>query len=290
MDHTQASAPSVLIRSSLVAKRLAVFVLTIATIYVLVESEYDGIWYFGLIWKGKVFDSKYWRDAIFYLLDDQTKYVAIFILGTFCFALLLHAKRKTFLPFVDGHWFWICVGAIAVCSSVTVLSYHNNVQTYELMDNYASQVESTLELLRKSNPQLLVPNPPVDFDYVDDDAVGKMYSQLGPSLVEEKRTIESTQGEGAKAEIGVEATKIEGHVEQSHKTESIEERVKFSTDRKCLTLMNYAQDRHILHAYSERVDWMNNHMVNDFMVELTEDVRLMRPGTPITERTFEKLG
>jgi hypothetical protein len=289
VDHSQPSRLSKLEGFALVPKRLAVFVLTIVAIYVLVESPFDGLGYFGLIWRGKALESKFWHDAIFYLLEDQAKYVVIFILGVFGIALGLFAIRTKFLPFVDKHWLWICMGSIAAIASATVLDYGYNVHAYEALEYYPRRLAALSELQRSISPVFVMPEPPIDFEYVDEETIGRMYSQLGPSLVEEKRTIAATGSEGAKAELGGDIAKLEGHAERGHKTESVQERVKFSTDRKCIELMHYTFDHHSLQTYSDDIGWTRNRIQNDLIQTMTEDAELLRPDAPITRRALQRL-
>jgi hypothetical protein len=116
-----------------------------------------------------------------------------------------------------------------------------------------------------------------------------MYSQLGPSLIEEKRTIEASGGEGAKAEVGGGTAKVEGHVERGNRTESVQERVRFSADRKCIELMHYTSDHRSLHTYSDSGKWILDRIWNDLIQTLTEDAELLKPDAPITKRALERL-
>ena len=289
MDHSQPSRFSKLEGFALVPKRLAVFILIMTAIYVLVESAFDGLWYFGLIWRGKAIEFKFWHDAIFYLLEDQTKYVVIFILGVFGLALGLFAIRTKFLPFMDKHWLWICMGSIAAIASATVLNYGYNVHAYDALEYYPRQLAALSELRRSISPVFVMPELPIDFEYVDEETIGKMFSQLGPSLVEEKRTIEATGSEGAKVELGGDTAKLEGHAERGHKTESVQERVKFSTDRKCIEPMHYTFDQHSLHTYSDDISWTRDRIQNNLIQTMTEDAELLRPDAPITRKAIERL-
>jgi hypothetical protein len=134
-----------------------------------------------------------------------------------------------------------------------------------------------------------MPEPPIDFEYVDEGTIENLYSQLVPSLVEEKRTIEATGSEGASADLGGDGAKLEGHAERGHKTESVQERVKFSTHRKCIELLHYTFDHHSLRTYSDDLGWERDRIQSDLMQTLTEDAELLRPGAPITRRSLEKL-
>jgi hypothetical protein len=146
-------------------KRLSVFAGIVVAVYVVTESAFDGPWYFGLIWRGKGLQYKYWRDAVFYLIEDDLYYVIILSVVLFAIAFYLNVIRNRFLPFIDEKWLWLCLASILLISFSTMMNYHQNARQYEALEYYPRRLAALSEQWRSITPASSIPDPPIDFEY-----------------------------------------------------------------------------------------------------------------------------
>jgi len=273
----------------LILKRLFVSIGIIGTLYVLIGSQLYPGWYFGLIWRAKALEFSYWRDGFYYLLNEASYYLIVGAIGAFLLAIKLYKTRQKFLPFVDRYWLWFCLGSIISIGSTAVLIYKNNYKTYAALESLENLGPAILEVGKSFKSLNAIPNPPIDFEYLDVGTIEKMYSQIGPALVEQKRITESTNTKDAKASIGASPAKIEGSVGQGEKAESVEERLKFSAERKCVELMRFTADQGTLHNYSDDLAWTTAHIWSELEQNLAKNRELLKPDSPVTRESLEQL-
>jgi hypothetical protein len=273
----------------LILKRLFVSIGLVGTLYMLIGSQLYPYWYFQLIWLRKGLEFSYWSGGFNYLVFEEPYYLIAGAIGAFLLALKLYNIREKFLPFVDRHWLWLCLGSIIAIGSIAILNIQNNYKTYTALKELENIGPSISEAGKSLKFRNAIPNPPIDFEYLDADTVERMYSQIGPDLVEQKRTTESTDSKDAKASIEAGSAKIEGGIEQSKKALTEQERIKFSAERKCYELMRYAADQGSLHNYSDRGDWTGARIWSDLERDIAKNHELLKPDSPITLKSLEQL-
>ncbi len=273
----------------LILKRLFVLVGIIGTLYMLVGSQLYPYWYFQLIWLGKGLEFSYWRAGSYYLLEEAPYYLILGAVGALLLAIKLYKSREKFLPFIDRNWVWLCLGSIIAIGSIAILNFQNNYRTYTALkelENIGSYISELGKSLKSRNA---IPNPPIDFEYLDVDVVEKMYSQIGPALVEQKRTTESTANKDAKASIEAGPAKIEGGVEQGNKSISENDRIQFSAERKCYELMRYTATQGSLYSYSDRGAWTEVLTWSNLEKDIAKNHELLKPDSEITRESLEQL-
>jgi hypothetical protein len=265
------------------AKRTAVFLSIALTIYLSVGSFVDGEWFYGLLWGGKALERAYWRDGSLFLLDYYPLYLVLSAVGIFLLALLLYCIRRIVLPFLDKSWVWFCVGSAVAIFSTTVLGHRAYRQSYEQSQSLADLVASYRQSINNANP---FPSDqiqgPVVFEYIANDEIEALYSELGPDLVEERRTVSGGETTGGSAGVDVGPAKIEGQIKHNNQSESEQQRVPFTPERKCLDVMNYILHKKTTQVYSDDISWMAGRMHDELSAALD-------PAAPIRKRSIDAL-
>jgi len=270
-------------------KRILVLVGVVAVIYTVVGSYLYGEWYFGLIWRAKALKLSYWIGGAQYQLQTTPYYVIAVMIAAFLLSMFLYRVRQKFLPFVDRQWIWLCAGLAVIIFITAILVYKNDRASYELLESYGTLM-ATLQNIRQSETVSTSRiKPPIDFDYIDAPDIEAMYSQLGPDLVEQKVTVESTDTAGGKAAVEAGPLKLGGQIAQEQKEKSEKERLAFSPERKCVDLMLYTLERKITHQYVDDTDWVLQQIVVESQQEVLAIQRMARPGEPITRQSLEAL-
>jgi len=276
-------------------KRFLVVFGTIATLYFAIGSYFFPEWYFGLFWGGKLWDRAWWEDAVSYWLDLHTGLLILIIVLAFIVALLLYARRKVFLPFIDRFAIRLIL-CLGVAISVTALldhiyakvSFENLERVEAAMSNLNSVIQQSVSFEVAEQSDL---EAPIDFQYIDRPRVEALYSQLEPELVEKHRTVsagESASGKGTIA-IGPAGGEIGGSKQQG--ATSSFERANFSPERKCLEIMKFALGQKTAHFYTDGGEWFLRKLLRTFREDMNNAFEKFKSSDAkeVTKEDFEKL-
>jgi hypothetical protein len=227
------------------------------TVYVTVGCVIFGGWWYGLLWDGE-FNWSYVADGLKVLLDEYFflsmcivfAVVAAFILGSFF-------KLRLF-RLVDKFAGRIVLATILILFTTAIVVYHTEKSQYDLQHAVELSV-LTIDNIQKSlaasnSPPHIM--PPVDFQYIDKSRVDELYNQIEPDLIEKERTVDKTHS--AKGKLGAGVSGVANGEAEVGKTESDKstfERATFTTERKCVDLMNYVVDNRAPKYYTTSPWW-----------------------------------
>jgi hypothetical protein len=149
--------------------------------------------------------------------------------------------RRSFARFADRAGIYIVVVCTIACAVDVYVLNRTQRFTYEFYSAF-TKIEDAVAQLTIALTELGLPPseivPPVDFLYVDAERVATLYSEIEPSLVEQKRTLtqESKKDKGVDLERQPLTLKLGGSTATKESREF--KAVDPSTARKCLDLMN----------------------------------------------------
>jgi hypothetical protein len=222
-------------------KRLGAAIMSFLAIYFAVGSYFYGAWWYGFLWRGRIFERNYITNGIFFLLDREILSVIIVLLLLGFLAVYVAIRKTWVLALLDRLWGWMVLASIFCILITSLVVYRSNKTGYEIYDSLAKVLGSLDELInvlgQDYHPAVA---PPIAFRYLDKSSLESLYSQIMPELVEKERSIETDDKRQLKA--GASGAGINGELgtEKGVQTKSSLQRVEFSSERKCIELINYS--------------------------------------------------
>ena len=244
-------------RAWCILRRVIAFSAVAVTVYVTVGCALFGEWWFRFLWGGD-FNWHFAAVGLKILLDEYFPIVIGIVLAA-CIAFVLGNVFKTrLLRFVDK-FAGAMLFASAMFSVTTALVVYNTEKPWYLLldadQTFVMIAENARKMLAASNsPPHIV--PPVDFQYIDRNRVDELFNQIEPDLTEKERTVATAGSVKGKVSVGVGgAVNAEGEAGKSVSSTSSFARTTFSTERKCVVLMNYLVDYHGPKYYTNSQGW-----------------------------------
>jgi hypothetical protein len=252
-------------------------------------------WWFGFIWGGQ-FTWQTVTEGLKVLLDEYFS-LLISILVAVCIVIVLSIAFKVRLfRFVDRFAGHILFVALALLFATALIDYHIQHIPYEL--NHTMQVDlMTLDNIQRflaaSNEPPHVASP-IDFQYIDKERINALFNQIEPDLVEKERTVSTTGS--LKGKVGVAVTGVLSAEAESGKgvaSTSSFARASFSSERKCIELMNYLVDHGNPKYYTSSEQWVLGKENAALALEMERnkhepiDLSKLHPITPVLDNSSD---
>jgi len=270
------------------AKRCIAIVSAVLAIYVSIGSWLYGDWYFGLFWRGKLWDINYILDGFGYLVD-KAFYGVLIVLGLCVVVLVLvRIYKHKLLPVIDRFVGWITLFSWITILTTVLLVYHFNQQSYAQLE----KIEAIAEDMKKTISQLESigqPPPfqtPVDFQYLDEPRIEALYSQLEPELVEKERIVADENKVHGEAKVGVADSSVGAEAGIEKSSRSSFQRSSFLPARKCTEVMKFERESQRAKYYSTGGRWYLS-KIGDFVREKVKEAE--SNPEPIDKKKLESL-
>ena len=263
-------------------KRVTAAIISFLAIYFAVGSYFYEPWWYGFLWRGKVFDKNYVTNGIFFLLDHEIMYVIAVLLVLGLLAVYTAIRRPLILGLLDRLWGWMVLGSTFAILITSLVVYRNFRSGYEIYDSLAKVLGSLDELInvlgQDYHPAV---TPPIAFRYLDKASLESLYSQIMPELVEKERSIETADKRQLKA--GASGVGVSGELgtEKGVQTKSSLQRVEFSPERKCIELINYSLKEGRAKYYVNAEAWFAHKALKeiaDKFEQIRKDPENVKPG------------
>jgi len=268
-------------------KRTAVFLSAAAAIYIVAGSLLFADWWYGFFWDDGFRTSQYVTNALMFLVDNEF-WLALGIIAALMVAFVTGAlwKRRLF-PVTDRFAGLIVFIAFSAVFVDAIVIRHTRVNTYLpslLVKQAMAKIKDaygTLELTA-APPKI---QPPIYFHYMDSERVEALYNQIIPELQEKQREIKGSTSVKGKLDAGVGDTGISVGAERGRESKSTYDRSNFSSERKCVEVMKYAQDTWPDNYYTTDFDWYWRKLVKQWKEKLNFGERVnpeaLRPIPPL---------
>jgi len=218
-----------------------------------------------------------------------------------CVAFALGALYKDRLfGFVDRFSGRILFATVVVPFTTILLVYHTQHSLYDLERSVETDL-LTIERSAKFMAQLEGSNiprhipAPVPFQYIDRLRVDELYKQIEPDLIEKERTVATTGSLKGKVGVAVSgALNAEAEARKGISSTSSFARADFSSERKCIDLMNYVLERRSPRYYTDSRSWFRAREYASVAAQMELDKRSpidsskIRPIKPVDGTPSEK--
>jgi hypothetical protein len=230
------------------------------TVYVTVGCVLFGAWWYELFWEDK-FNWAYVAGGMKTLLDEYFPLLIGILLVVFLAFILGNFFKTHLFRFVDKFAGRIVLAALLVLVTIILVIYHterlqhNLVRALEFSVLTMDRVQKFFLAASNSPPHIV---PPVDFQYIDKSRVDELYNQIEPDLIEKERTVAKTNSAKGKVVAGVSGVATgEAEAGKTESSKSSFERATFTTERKCVDLMNYVVDNRGPKYYTNSRGWFS---------------------------------
>jgi hypothetical protein len=260
----------------LFVKSLVVFGSAAVTLYFLIGCLMYGDWWFRFVWDRQFADADYIADAFSFLLNDRFYLLLGIVFAIFIGTSLTWVYRKPVFTFVDKFGPLVFLSSFAIVIVTALLLYHTKKDSYPFMlqADADANLQQTLEVMESTKrgiqnsigpPTLL---PPVDFHYLDKDRIDALFSQIQSTLVEKERTV-STSG-NVRGKVGAATGLISAEVESGKSASSTSSfsRTDFSSERKCIEVVNYLIENNTPQYYRNREEWLLRRANADYWIAM----------------------
>lgn len=276
-------------------KRFLVGLGVLATVYFAVGALLFPDWYFGIFWGGKFLNHSWWKDGVSYWVDLHTGLLTLGIVFAFSVSLLAYNFRRLFLPFIDRFAVRLVLGSCVAVLVVALLDYKYARASFQrltqlqiAMDNLKAAIQGTTAFGNTERSEL---EEPIYFQYLDQNRVEALYSQLEPELIERQRTISSDASISGKGSIAVGTAEGEVAAKEQEKATSQFERSTFSPERKCLEIMKFVLAQRTSHFYTTGGEWFGKKLLQTLREDTDKAWKEMESLEPreFTPTDLEKL-
>jgi hypothetical protein len=262
-------------------RRFAVFASAAAALYFGVGCWMYGEWWFGLIWGKQFRDPDYITDGLGFLLNERFYLLLGMVIALFVGGCLAWVYRQRVLSLVDKVGTLVLFGSSAMVVITALILYRaeRDSVSWETEADFTRTLEvmeGTKRGIRNSiGPPVL--SAPIDFHYLDKERVDGLFSQIQSTLVEKERTVSTTDNVRGKVGAVAGPLSAEGEAGKSASLTSSFSRTEFSSEKKCIEVVNYLIESNTPpQYYRNRDDWLLRQANADYWRAL-ERLR-MNPG------------
>ena len=221
-----------------------------------------GLWWYSYVYGGEFKDPHTTFDALKVLCEQYFWLIVGMLIVVLLATMLGNAWSVHLFRVLDkfgGRITFVAVWTVVLAFLLVYRAYHPTGPN--VFERLTQINELTFNQMRAVN-SLPAVQTPIDFHYLDSRRVDALYSQLEPELVEKQRTVAETLTGRAKAGIEAGPANVEAGVERGKASTSSYSRTDFSSERKCIVVMEYVIANNISRYYTSRDRWMlTNHML-----------------------------
>lgn len=246
-------------------------------LYVGIGCLMFGPWWYSWLYEGKLWDPQSTLDGLKDLVDYAFPVVVVIFVAVFLAVVLGWTWKAHLIRFLDrfGRMItfisaWMVVFAVVIVFHV----YHpKGPDTEALSDEMVDQISNQIQNLTS----LPAVQTPIDFQYLDNKRVDALYSQLEPELVEKQRTVADTATRRAKLGINAGPATAEAGFENGKASTSSYSRADFSSERKCVEVMQYIVENKTARYYTTSDMWMRTYETILLLMHIKVDWIVRRP-------------
>jgi hypothetical protein len=197
-------------------------------------------------------------DGVKFLLDEYFLLMISILVAACILVVMGNIFKVPLFRFVDKFAGRILFFTFAILVTAALIDYHTQALPFALgrsMQTNLMTLDNIMKFLAASNDPPHITSP-VDFHYLDKERIDALFNQIEPDLIEKQRTVSTTGS--TKAKVGVAVTGVVNAEAESGKgvaSTSSFARASFSSERKCIELMNYLVDHGTPRYYTTSQEW-----------------------------------